>query len=71
MSREEAVTLVRKVMDVEYDEHEMDRVLERLDRALGCPTGHVAGLVFWPADGQVRSAAEVVDRALAYRPIAL
>jgi hypothetical protein len=68
MTRETAVTLVQKVMDVEYAEDEMARVLDQLDRALACPTGYVAGLVFWPEDGQEPTAAEVVDRALAYQP---
>ncbi|MFJ5532649.1 hypothetical protein [Streptomyces sp. NPDC093261] len=46
MTRETAVTLVQNVMNVEYDEDEMQRVLDELDRGLGCPTGYVAGLIF-------------------------
>ncbi|MEV0305100.1 e9imm peptide [Streptomyces prasinus] len=51
-------------------EDEMADWLDGLDRALGCPSGHVRDLVFRPAERDL-SADEVVDRALAYRPIAL
>ncbi|MFF9157451.1 e9imm peptide [Streptomyces sp. NPDC014846] len=44
--------------------------LDRLDRALACPSGHVSGLIYWPPEREL-SADEVVDQALAYRPIAL
>ncbi|MFD9128609.1 e9imm peptide [Kitasatospora sp. NPDC059571] len=71
MTRETAVTLVQNVMDVEYDEDEMQRVLDELDRGLGCPTGYVAGLIFWPKGRQEPTAAEVVDQALAYQPFVL
>ncbi|MDX3488340.1 e9imm peptide [Streptomyces sp. ID05-18] len=71
MTRETAITLVQKVMDVEYDEDEMAGVLDQLDRALACPTGYVSDLIFWPKDRQESTAAEVVDQALAYQPFAL
>lgn len=71
MTHETAVTLVQKVMNADYDEDETQRVLDELDRALGCPTGYVAGLIFWPKDGQEPTAAEVVGQALAYQPFVL
>ncbi|NEC09607.1 bacteriocin immunity protein [Streptomyces sp. SID7909] len=71
MTRETAITLVQKIMDVEYDEEETAEVLDRLDSALACPTGYISDLIFWPKDRQESTAAEVVDRALAYRPFAL
>lgn len=70
MTREAAVALVQKVMSVEFAEDEMERVLDLLDRALGCPGGYVAGLIFWP-NGQEPTAVDVVDQALAYQPFAL
>ncbi|WP_175609371.1 bacteriocin immunity protein [Streptacidiphilus griseoplanus] len=71
MSREEAVALVQRIMSGDYaSEEEVDRVLEQLDSALRCPRGYVSALIFWPKRGEP-SAAEVVDQALAYRPIAL
>lgn len=52
------------------DETEAYDVLEALGRALGCPTGYVSDLIFWP-EGRELTAAEVVDQALEYRPFAL
>ncbi|MGW9370443.1 e9imm peptide [Streptomyces xanthophaeus] len=71
LSRAEAVALVQRIMVADYaSEDEVNDWLERLDRALACPSGYVSGLVFWPPQGEL-SAEEVVDCALAYRPIAL
>lgn len=71
MTRETAVTLVQNVMEAKYDEDEMQRVVDNLDRGLGCPTGYVTGLIFWPKDGQEPTAAEVVEQALGYQPFML
>lgn len=71
MTRDEAVVLVQRIMDVDYDDDaQMPLWLERLGRTLGCTAGYVSDLIFWPADA-APTAAEVVDQALAYRPIAL
>ncbi|HEY9327271.1 MAG TPA: e9imm peptide [Streptomyces sp.] len=71
MSRAEAVALVQRIMDADHvSEEEANGWLDMLDRALACPTGHVSDLIFWPGKRDL-SAAEVVDQALAYRPIAL
>ncbi|WP_031107458.1 bacteriocin immunity protein [Streptomyces sp. NRRL S-146] len=70
MNRAEAVALVQRIMQADYaSEDEMDAWLDRLDRALACPSGHVGDLIFWPPELDL-SADEVVDQALAYRPIA-
>ncbi|QKW24103.1 e9imm peptide [Kitasatospora sp. NA04385] len=70
MTRAAAVVLVQKIMDMDYAEDaEAYGVLEALDRALGCPTGYVSDLIFWPK-GPEPTAAEVVDQALEYRPFA-
>ncbi|MER6327299.1 e9imm peptide [Streptomyces coelicoflavus] len=71
MSRAEAVALVQRIMDTDYaSDDEVDGWLDRLDRALTCPSGHVRDLIFWPPEREL-SADEVVDQALAYRPIPL
>ncbi|MFD8543106.1 e9imm peptide [Streptomyces sp. NPDC059649] len=71
MSRSEAVALVQRIMVADYaSDEEVDSWLERLDRALACPSGYVSDLIFWPPEREL-SADEVVDRALAHRPIAL
>ncbi|MFI0815096.1 e9imm peptide [Streptomyces sp. NPDC021098] len=69
MNRIAAVALVQRIMDADYAfEEEADRWLDMLDKGLACPTGYVSGLIFWPPERDL-SADEVVDQALAYRPI--
>ncbi|MEU0657399.1 bacteriocin immunity protein [Streptomyces albogriseolus] len=71
MTRAEAVALVQRIMEADYSsDDEVDGWLDRLDRALACPSGCVSDLIFWPPERKL-SADEVVDQALAYRPIAL
>ncbi|MFI2206645.1 e9imm peptide [Streptomyces sp. NPDC020192] len=71
MDRDAAIALVQEIMNGGCSDEADDRVLlEKLDRAFGCPTGYVNGLIFWPR-GPEPTAAEVVDQALAYRPFAL
>ncbi|WP_329022042.1 bacteriocin immunity protein [Streptomyces sp. NBC_01423] len=71
LSRTDAVALVQRIMDADYaTEDEADGWLDRLDRALACPSGHVCDLIYWPPEREL-SADEVVEQALAYRPIAL
>ncbi len=71
MTRDEAVALVQRIMDADYDdEAQASAWLEELGRSLGCTAGHVSNLIFWPVEGH-SSAAAVVDQALAYRPITL
>ncbi|MFI8199626.1 e9imm peptide [Streptomyces sp. NPDC085942] len=71
MSRAEAVSLVQRIIDADYaSDGEADGWLDRLDRALACPSGHVSDLIFWPPEREL-SADEVVDQAGAYRAIAL
>ncbi|GAA2767568.1 hypothetical protein GCM10010103_66100 [Streptomyces paradoxus] len=71
MSRAEAIALVKWIMQADYgSDDELDGWLDRLGRALACPAGHVSDLIFWPPAREL-SADEVVDQALAYRPIAL
>jgi hypothetical protein len=70
MSRADAVALVQRILDADYaSDDEVDGWLDSLDAALACPSGHVGDLVFWPPEREL-SADEVVDQALAYRPIA-
>ncbi|MEV0694239.1 e9imm peptide [Streptomyces sp. NPDC050388] len=71
LSRVEAVALVQRIMEADYaSEDEVNNWLDRLDRALACPSGHVSDLVFWSPEREL-SAEEVVDQALACRPISL
>ncbi|MEV3860432.1 e9imm peptide [Streptomyces sp. NPDC050095] len=70
LSHAQAVALVRRVLSADGTEEEIDAWLRRLDRSLGCPTGYVSDLVFWPPEGEL-TPEEVVARALAHRPFAL
>ncbi|MEU4142952.1 e9imm peptide [Streptomyces parvulus] len=71
LRRAQAVALVQRIMNPDYaTDHELDGWLDRLDRTLACPPGHVRDLVFWPPERDL-SADEVVDQVLAYRPRAL
>ncbi|MYV63707.1 e9imm peptide [Streptomyces sp. SID4931] len=71
MSRDEALALVRRLLDDTGDtgEGEADEILDALERGLGCP--HISDYVYWPLPGSDPTPEEIVDRALAYRPIAL
>ncbi|MFF2522953.1 e9imm peptide [Streptomyces liangshanensis] len=77
MTHAAAVALVQRIMDADHaGEAELAGWLDALDKAFACPSGHVRDLIFWPepperSEPPEPSAAEVVDRALAYRPIAL
>lgn len=77
LSRAEAVALVQRIIEADHssedqvnDDDQVNEWLDSLDRALSCPSGHVSGLIFWPPEREL-SAEEVVDEALAYRPMAL
>ncbi|GAA2067400.1 hypothetical protein GCM10009839_94000 [Catenulispora yoronensis] len=71
MTRDEAIALVQRIMDTDYsDNGEASHWLESLDAAFHCPSGYVSDLIFWPVTGDP-TAADVVDQAQAYRPIAL
>ncbi|MFI8501213.1 bacteriocin immunity protein [Streptomyces sp. NPDC085524] len=70
MTREEAVRLVQLVMDGgTASEAEDDAIIEALELSLRCP--HISDYIFYPDPGQEPSAEQVVERAMAYRPIAL
>ncbi|MCX2179610.1 e9imm peptide [Streptomyces sp. SKN60] len=68
MSREEAISLVQRLMNGETSEQEGDDILDDLERGLVCP--HISDYIFWDFDPEL-TAEKVVDRALAYKPIAL
>ncbi|NED04522.1 e9imm peptide [Streptomyces sp. SID6648] len=71
MSRDEALLLVRRLLNEsgETGEAEADEILDALKRGLGCP--HISDYIYWPLPHSDPTPEEIVDRALAYRPIAL
>ncbi|MFB7977187.1 e9imm peptide [Streptomyces vinaceus] len=70
MTSEHAVHLVQLLMDGgTASEAEDDSIVEALQRGLRCP--HIIDYIFHPGPGPEPTAEQVVDRAMAYRPIAL
>ncbi|MFF4894609.1 e9imm peptide [Micromonospora chersina] len=68
LTRDEAIALVERIMSIDYaDDDELGGWLDQLERDLVCPDGYVSDLIFW--NDPELTAAEVVDRALAYQPI--
>jgi len=65
--KEELAALVQRIIDMRYSEEEMPDILDLLVRSTGCPD--VSVLIYWPK--RPMSAAEIVDAALAHRPIIL
>ncbi|MEW2484954.1 e9imm peptide [Streptomyces sp. NPDC048411] len=63
-----AVSLVQRLLDVVADESETGEILDALERGLVCP--HISDYIYCDSDQEL-SAEEIVDRALAYKPIAL
>ncbi|MEU9161739.1 e9imm peptide [Streptomyces sp. NPDC048424] len=69
MTRDEAIRLVRQLMDGSItDEAEVDATLNALQQELRCP--HVSDYIYRDFDPEL-SAEKVVARALAYEPFAL
>lgn len=69
MSREEALPLVQRLLTGDLaSEAEGDQILEALKHGLVCP--HISDYIYWDMDPDL-SAERIVDRALAYKPIAL
>ncbi|MDX2297934.1 MULTISPECIES: e9imm peptide [Streptomyces] len=68
MPREEAILLVERLMNPETPEEQSSEILTALQQGLPCP--HISDYVFWSSDPHP-TPEKVVDRAMAYRPIAL
>ncbi|MEU6951978.1 e9imm peptide [Streptomyces sp. NPDC045714] len=66
-SRDEALSLLRRLLNG-ADEAEGDEILDALERGLVCP--HISDSIYWGPDPGP-SPEQIVDRALAHRPIAL
>lgn len=66
MTRDELVTLVRRIMTCDGSEEEIDLMLDRLKASV--PHPRVTDLIFYASDPNV-SAEAVVDEALSYEPL--
>jgi hypothetical protein len=65
LTREELIEAVRRIMEVEGDEGELDELLDVVQANVPHPA--VADLIYWPPEGKDLTPEEVVDQALAYR----
>ncbi len=65
--RAELVALVQRIVDMRYTEEELPDILDLVARSTACP--EVSDLIFWPK--REMTATEIVDAALAHRPIIL
>ncbi|MFF8603848.1 e9imm peptide [Streptomyces sp. NPDC015245] len=68
MTREEAIPLVERLMNPETPGEESSELLATLERGLACP--HISDCIFWDPDPEL-TPEKVVDKAMAYKPIAL
>jgi hypothetical protein len=68
-SREQLVALVQRIMGATGSEEEQHADRAYLRASVADP--QVLDYIYWPPDGKEMSAEEVIDRALAYRPIEL
>ncbi|MFC8011813.1 e9imm peptide [Streptomyces cinereoruber] len=55
-------------MNAEASEDEFSEILAALKQGLACP--HISDFIFWALDPEL-TPEKVVDRAMAYKPIAL
>ena len=67
LDRTELIAIVRRIMDADGTESELDALIDTLDSNV--PHPGVTDLIFWSQDGDEPTAEQVVDAALAYRPI--
>jgi hypothetical protein len=69
LSRMELVELVRKICAAEGTEEEQEDMLTLLQSSV--PHPEVSDLIYFPPEGDELTPEEIVDRALAYKPIQL
>ncbi|MFD8789935.1 e9imm peptide [Streptomyces vinaceus] len=60
--------MVQRLLDCEATQAEEETIISTLQRGLACP--HISDYIYWDFDPAL-SAEKVVDRAMAYKPIAL
>jgi len=67
MKKEELIKLVQMIMEADGTEDELDRMLFTLERNVLDP--NVSNLIFYPEEEL--TAEQIVEKALAYKPIQL
>ncbi|MCR3754416.1 Colicin immunity protein / pyocin immunity protein [Lentzea californiensis] len=70
LNRQQMIALVERLMRPDFPEDEDAAAEDALVRSTGNP--HIFNLIFYPEEGKENMGAEeIVDEALAYRPIEL
>jgi hypothetical protein len=69
LTREELNELVRKILNCEGTEQELDEMVLVLRK--NSPDPNILNLMYYPKNNISLSPEEIVDAALAYKPIAL
>lgn len=67
LDRTELIAIVQRIMDADGTESEIDALIDTAESNV--PHPGLTDLIFWPQDGHEPTAEQVVDVALAYRPI--
>ena len=65
MNRSEMISLVNKIIKFRGADEELSEMIETLKKETGCP--EVSDYIFW----EDLTAEEVINKALAYKPIQL
>ena len=69
MTKDEIVQAVRRIIDADGTESELEGLLALVEQNVPHPS--VSDLIFYPPNGIELSAEEIVNAALAYQPIEL
>ena len=69
MTKSELVELVRKIMNAEGTELELNQMIEKLEKNV--PHPDVSDLIFYPDDENEVTPEKIVEKALSYSPIQL
>jgi len=71
LEREQLISLVEQLSQGVGTEEQAGEWLDAIDRSVPAPAGYVSDLIFWHDTPKPLTSAEIVDRALAYKPICL
>ncbi|MFE3194936.1 hypothetical protein ACFXHA_38435 [Nocardia sp. NPDC059240] len=69
LDREQLIELVEHIQNVEASDEQLDEWLARLQDSLADP--RISDHIFWDSSDPPLTPAQIVDKALAYRPIVL
>ncbi len=71
LNREQLILLVEQLRQGAGTEEQADEWLDTIDGSVPAPNGFVNDLIFWPDSADALTSAEIVDKALDYKPTCL